>query len=46
MRKPISVVVTSKTVEPGICQHWQSRILWLMTIPIWIVAMAIDFAHH
>ena len=27
-------------------QHWRSGLLWLMTIPIWLVAMAIDFAHH
>jgi len=27
-------------------RQWQSGILWLMTIPIWVVAVAIDFAHH
>src|SRR5689334_14775934 len=27
-------------------RRWQSGILWLMTLPIWIVAAAIDFAHH
>jgi hypothetical protein len=26
--------------------RWRSGILWLMTIPIWMVAMVIDFAHH
>ena len=23
-----------------------NRLLWLLTIPIWLVAVAIDFAHH
>ena len=27
-------------------RQWQSGIFWLSTIAIWMVAMAIDFAHH
>lgn len=27
-------------------QRWQGGILWLTPIPVWLVAMAIDFAHH
>jgi hypothetical protein len=27
-------------------RQWRSGIWWLTTIPIWLVAMAIDFAHH
>jgi hypothetical protein len=27
-------------------QQWRIGILWLVLIPIWLVALAIDFAHH
>jgi hypothetical protein len=27
-------------------KQWRTGILWLSTIPIWLVAAAIDFAHH
>ena len=27
-------------------KEWRSGIFWLTTIPIWFLAMAIDFAHH
>jgi hypothetical protein len=27
-------------------KRWQSGIFWLSTIPIWLVAVVIDFAHH
>jgi hypothetical protein len=27
-------------------KRWQSGIFWLSTIPIWLVALVIDFAHH
>ena len=27
-------------------RQWQSGIFWLLAIPIWIVAVVIDFAHH
>ncbi len=25
---------------------WQNRIFWPLTIPIWLAAVVIDFAHH
>jgi hypothetical protein len=27
-------------------KRWQSGIFWLLTIPIWLAAVIIDFAHH
>ena len=27
-------------------KHWRTGVLWLSTIPIWLVAVVIDFAHH
>ena len=27
-------------------KRWRTGVLWLLTIPIWVVAVAIDFAHH
>jgi hypothetical protein len=27
-------------------KQWRSGRVWLLTIPIWVVAAAIDFAHH
>ncbi|MGC2477553.1 MAG: hypothetical protein WA485_24665 [Candidatus Sulfotelmatobacter sp.] len=27
-------------------KQWRTGIFWLSTIPIWLVAVAIDFAHH
>jgi hypothetical protein len=27
-------------------KQWRSGIFWLLIIPIWLIAMAIDFAHH
>ena len=27
-------------------KRWQSGIFWLLSIPIWLAAVAIDFAHH
>src|SRR5580658_4260328 len=27
-------------------KRWQSVIFWLLTIPIWLTAAVIDFAHH
>jgi len=27
-------------------RQWQAGIFWLLTMPIWVVAVAIDFAHH
>jgi hypothetical protein len=27
-------------------KRWQSGIFWLLTIPIWLTAVVIDFAHH
>ena len=27
-------------------KRWQSGIFWLLTIPIWLAAVVIDFAHH
>ena len=27
-------------------KQWQSGIFWLLTIPIWLAAVVIDFAHH
>ena len=27
-------------------RQWQSGIFWLLTIPVWVVAVAIDFTHH
>ncbi len=27
-------------------KQWRTGVLWLSTIPIWLVAVAIDFAHH
>ena len=27
-------------------KRWQSGIFWLLTIPIWLAALVIDFAHH
>ena len=27
-------------------KEWRTSLLWLSTIPIWLVAVAIDFAHH
>lgn len=27
-------------------KQWRTGLLWLSTIPIWLVAVAIDFAHH
>jgi hypothetical protein len=27
-------------------KRWQSGIFWLSTIPIWLAAVVIDFAHH
>lgn len=29
-----------------LARHRRGGILWLMTIPIWLIAAAIDFAHH
>jgi hypothetical protein len=27
-------------------KQWRSGVLWLLILPIWLVAVAIDFAHH
>jgi hypothetical protein len=27
-------------------KRWQSGIFWLLTIPIWLAAVVLDFAHH
>lgn len=27
-------------------KRWQSGVFWLLTIPIWLAALVIDFAHH
>jgi len=27
-------------------RRWQSGVFWLLAMPIWVVAVAIDFAHH
>jgi hypothetical protein len=27
-------------------KRWQSGIFWLLTVPIWLAAVVIDFAHH
>jgi len=27
-------------------KEWRTGVPWLSTIPIWLVAVAIDFAHH
>ena len=27
-------------------RQWRSGVLWLLTLPVWMVAVAIDFAHH
>jgi hypothetical protein len=27
-------------------KRWQSGIFWLMTIPIWLAAVVVDFTHH
>ena len=27
-------------------KQWRSGIFWLLTIPIWLAAVVIDFAHH
>lgn len=27
-------------------KQWRTGVLWLSTIPIWLIAVAIDFAHH
>ena len=27
-------------------KQWRTGVLWLSTIPIWLVAVVIDFAHH
>jgi hypothetical protein len=27
-------------------RQWRSGIFWLLTIPIWLATVAIDFAHH
>jgi hypothetical protein len=27
-------------------KQWQSGIFWLFTIPIWLAAVVLDFAHH
>lgn len=27
-------------------KRWQSGMLWLFILPIWLVAIAVDFAHH
>jgi len=27
-------------------KQWRTGILWLSTIPIWLIAAAVDFAHH
>ena len=27
-------------------KRWQSGIFWLLTIPIWLAAVVIDFGHH
>lgn len=27
-------------------KRWQSGVFWLLTIPIWLAALALDFAHH
>lgn len=27
-------------------RQWRTGVLWLSTIPIWLVAVAIDFVHH
>ena len=27
-------------------KRWQSGIFWLLTIPIWLAALVLDFAHH
>jgi hypothetical protein len=29
-----------------VLKRWQSGIFWLLTIPIWLAAVVIDFAHH
>ena len=28
------------------CRRWSSGRYWLVTIPLWLVAVLIDFAHH
>ena len=27
-------------------RRWQSGIFWLLTVPIWLAAVVLDFAHH
>ena len=27
-------------------KQWRSGMVWLLTIPIWLAAVVIDFAHH
>lgn len=27
-------------------KRWHSGIFWLLTIPIWLAAVVVDFAHH
>jgi hypothetical protein len=27
-------------------KQWRSGMFWLLTIPLWVIAAAIDFAHH
>jgi len=47
---PISVVFIVLNVTWGAFilagKQWRTGLLWLSTIPIWLVAVAIDFAHH
>ena len=29
-----------------VCRRWRSGRYWLLTIPLWLVAVLVDFAHH
>ena len=47
---PICVVFFALNVAWGAFilarKQWRTGVLWLSTIPIWLVAVAVDFAHH
>ena len=47
---PICIVFLVLNVTWGafilVRKQWRTGLLWLSTQPIWLVAIAIDFAHH
>jgi hypothetical protein len=47
---PICIVFLVLNVTWGafilVRKQWRTGLLWLSTLPIWLVAVAIDFAHH